>query len=47
MGAFWLLLDLEARTATWHRAPYDPAPAHGRARALGIDDDVVGRPTRG
>ena len=32
----WLLLDLEARTATWHRAPYDPAPARERARALGL-----------
>jgi predicted phosphodiesterase len=39
-GAFWLLLDLEARTATWHRAPYDPEPTHARARALGIDDEV-------
>ena len=38
-GAFWLLLDLEARTATWHRAPYDPAPARSRARALGLDDE--------
>jgi hypothetical protein len=37
-GAFWLLLDLDARTATWRRAPYDPAPARQRARALGIDD---------
>jgi predicted phosphodiesterase len=37
-GAFWLLLDLERRTATWRRAPYDPAPARGRARALGLDD---------
>jgi predicted phosphodiesterase len=36
-GAFWLLLDLEARTVTWRRAPYDPAPARARARALGID----------
>jgi predicted phosphodiesterase len=34
--ACWLFLDLEARTATWHRAPYDPAPARERARALGI-----------
>jgi hypothetical protein len=33
-GAFWLLLDLEARTATWLRAPYDPAPARKRAREL-------------
>ena len=37
LGAFWLALDLEARTATWHRAPYDPAPARERARALGLD----------
>ena len=34
--AWWMLLDLEARTATWHHAPYDPAPALERARALGI-----------
>jgi len=40
-GAFWLLLDLERRVATWHRAPYDPAPARERARALGLaaEDD--------
>ena len=38
-GASWLLLDLDRRTATWHRAPYDPAPARARARALGLDDD--------
>jgi predicted phosphodiesterase len=37
-GAYWLLLDLEGRTATWQRAPYDPAPARSRARELGIDD---------
>ena len=36
-GAFWLLLDLNARTATWQRAPYDPTPARARARALGLD----------
>jgi predicted phosphodiesterase len=35
-GAFWLLLDRDAQTATWRRAPYDPAPARERARALGI-----------
>ena len=35
-GAFWLALDLEARTATWHRAPYDPAPARERARGVGL-----------
>ena len=28
----WLFLDLERRTATWRRAPYDPAPARQRAR---------------
>ena len=37
-GACWLLLDLESRVATWRRAPYDPAPARARARALGLDD---------
>jgi predicted phosphodiesterase len=37
-GAYWMLLDVERRTATWHRAPYDPAPARLRARALGLDD---------
>jgi hypothetical protein len=37
-GACWLLLDLDQRTATWHRAPYDPAPARSRARSLGLDD---------
>jgi len=37
-GAFWLLLDLKSRTATWRRAPYEPAPARSRARALGLDD---------
>jgi predicted phosphodiesterase len=35
-GASWLLLDLAAATATWHRAPFDPAPARHRARALGL-----------
>jgi predicted phosphodiesterase len=36
-GAYWLLLDLSGGTATWQRAPYDPAPARLRARALGLD----------
>jgi predicted phosphodiesterase len=40
-GAYWLLLDLEQGTATWHRAPYDPGPARLRARALGIDDPAT------
>ena len=46
-GAFWLLLDLDAGTATWRRAPYDPAPARTRARALGLDvpAPAVQRPT--
>jgi predicted phosphodiesterase len=38
-GAFWLLLDLDRRTATWRRAPYDAAPARRRARALGLADE--------
>jgi predicted phosphodiesterase len=37
-GACWMLLDLDRPAATWHRAPYDPAPARVRARALGLDD---------
>ena len=37
-GAYWLLLDLQRQTATWRRAPYDPAPARLRARAFGLDD---------
>jgi predicted phosphodiesterase len=37
-GAFWLLLDLEGRTAEWRRASYDPGPARARARVLGLDD---------
>jgi predicted phosphodiesterase len=39
-AAYWLELDLAARTATWRRAPFDPAPARARARALGLDDGV-------
>ena len=35
-AACWLELDLERRTATWHRAPFDPAPARSRARALAL-----------
>jgi hypothetical protein len=38
-AAAWLLLDLEHRTATWQRAPFDPAPSRARARALGLDDE--------
>jgi hypothetical protein len=43
-GAYWLLLDLERHTATWRRAPYDPAPARLRARAVGLDDAGWSRP---
>ena len=32
-GAFWVLLDLDRRTATWRRAPYDPAPPSADAPA--------------
>jgi predicted phosphodiesterase len=35
-GASWLLLDLDAATATWHRARFDPAPARRRARSLDL-----------
>jgi hypothetical protein len=35
-AASWLLLDLANRTATWNLAPFDPAPARERARALGL-----------
>jgi hypothetical protein len=35
-GAWWLELDLGDRVATWHRAPFDPAPARERARDLGL-----------
>ena len=45
-GAFWLLLDLEARTATWQRAPYDLSPVRARARALGLDDARVAESER-
>jgi predicted phosphodiesterase len=34
--ASWMLVDLEARTATWLAAAFDPAPAAERARRLGF-----------
>jgi predicted phosphodiesterase len=37
-AARWLLLDLDAQTAIWLSAPFDPAPAHARVRELGLDD---------
>jgi predicted phosphodiesterase len=46
-GAWWLALDLDARTATWRRAPYDPLPALRRSEAAGLLDGVAGpRPRR-
>jgi predicted phosphodiesterase len=45
-GAYWLLLDLERRTAIWRRAPYDPAPARLRAGMLGLDESGEIRNTR-
>jgi len=36
-AAFWLLLDLEGRVATWQVTPFDPAPARARARLSGLD----------
>jgi hypothetical protein len=39
-GACWLLLDLDGRSATWLRAPFDPVPARARARGLGLDGPV-------
>lgn len=41
-GVPWLLLDLDAATATWHRASFDPAPARRRAQALGLVDPSDG-----
>ena len=35
-GAWWLEVDLEARLATWHRAPFDPTALRERARGLGL-----------
>jgi hypothetical protein len=34
--ACWLLLDLEARTANWQQAPFDPVPTRERATSLGL-----------
>lgn len=35
--AWWLLLDLAQRTATWRRASFDPRPTRARAGALELD----------
>lgn len=37
LAGCWLELDLEARTATWRIARFDPAPAQARARALRLE----------
>ena len=37
-GAYWLLLDLERRTATWRREPY-ARPRHGSERAGSASTD--------
>jgi predicted phosphodiesterase len=44
-GAWWLELDLGARTATWRRAPYDPLPALRRSRKAGLLDEAAPPPT--
>lgn len=40
-GAWWLELDLDARTVTWRRAPYDPLPALRRSEAAGLLRDLA------
>jgi diadenosine tetraphosphatase ApaH/serine/threonine PP2A family protein phosphatase len=41
--ASWLELDLEARTATWHRAPYDVAAVQRAMRDAGLPARLVDR----
>jgi len=43
-AACWLELDLQARTATWRQAPFDPAPVRERALALGLASQAWGAP---
>jgi predicted phosphodiesterase len=43
-GAWWLELDLDARTATWRRAPYDPLPALLRSEAATLLGGVAQAP---
>jgi hypothetical protein len=45
-GAWWLQLDLDARVATWRRAPYDPAPTIERIRAAGLAPSQTASPSR-
>ena len=45
-GAWWLELDLDERLATWRRAAFDPHPALGRARRLGLVDGDAQRARR-
>jgi predicted phosphodiesterase len=49
-GAWWLELDVDARIATWRRAPYDPSPALRRSEAARLlprvgDPRGSGRPS--
>jgi hypothetical protein len=46
-GAWWLELDVDARIATWRRAPYDPLPALHRSRAAGLLYGVADHRTDG
>jgi predicted phosphodiesterase len=45
--AAWMLLDLEARTATWRREAYDVGGAAGAILAAGLPDALAERLTRG
>lgn len=41
--AGWIELDLEARTATWHRVAYDIATAQAAIRTAGLPDPLADR----
>lgn len=41
--AAWLVLDIEAWTATWRRTPYDLAGAQAAIRAAGLPDSLAER----
>lgn len=41
--AAWMLLDLAAGTATWHRQPYDIASAQAAIRSAGLPDRLADR----
>jgi predicted phosphodiesterase len=42
-AASWLLLDTEARVASWHRTAYDVAAVQARMEAAGIPERLVSR----